>query len=93
VNSVTGILGLSVPFAGVSFVLSVALLAIERPHDNFFCALAGMIVLIAINYLAGPSLQTAAVSYVIANVVNVVTRVFCLGNAWKRRENKLSAAA
>ena len=86
INSITAILGLSVPFAGLSFVLSCALMAIERPWDNFYCAFAGMIVLISVNCFFGPSLQTAAISFVVANAVNVVLRVFCLGNAWMKRD-------
>jgi len=92
VNQITSTLGLAIPFLGVSFVLSAALLAIGRPHDNFICALASLAVLIAINWAWGPSLKMAAISYVAAMACNALLRVICLSRAWMNREILVASA-
>lgn len=86
VNNVTPVLGLAVPCLGVSFVLATALLAIGRPNDNFFCALAGLALLVLINFSFGPSLDTAAISFVIAAAANAVFRAACLARAYAYRD-------
>ncbi len=86
INRVTSVLGLAVPFLGVSFVLSTALLAIRRPNDNFFCALASLMVLVGINLAFGPSLMVAAISFVSASATNAAFRMGCLLRAWAVRE-------
>jgi len=86
VNNVTPVLGLAVPCLGASFVLATALLAIGRPYDNFFCALGGLVLLVAINFVCGPSLETAAISFVIAAAANALFRVGCLARAYFYRD-------
>ncbi len=92
-NRVTSTLGLAVPFLGISFVLSTALLAIGRPNENFICAILGLSVLIIINLAFGPSLMTAAVSYVLASATNVILRFVCLVRAYANRSAAGSLAA
>ena len=86
VNDITSILGLAVPCLGVSFVLSVALLAIDRPQDNFMCAFAALVVLVVINWVWGPSLKVAAISYVAASAANALLRVACVTRAYLTRD-------
>ena len=93
INQVTPVLGLAVPFLGVSFVLSTALLAIGRPNDNFICALAGLVILVVINAAFGPSLMVAAISYVAASAANALLRAGCLARAWAMRERVIAKAA
>lgn len=92
VNRVTAVLGLAVPCLGASFVLSTALLAIGRPNDNFICALASLVILIAINMVYGPSLMVAAISYVVAMAANAILRMACLTRAWMARKSVMANA-
>ena len=92
VNNVTPILGLAVPCLGVAFVVATALLAIGRPLDNFLCALASLVLLLAINFSCGPSLQTAAISFVVASASNALLRVACLAKAYVYRDVVLADA-
>lgn len=92
VNQITSILGLAVPCLGVSFVVSAALLAINRPQDNFICALVALAILVAINWLWGPSLKVAAISYVAASAANALLRIVCLTRAYFSREVQVANA-
>ena len=92
VNRITSTLGLAVPFLGLSFVLSTALLAIGRPNDNFLCALIALAVLIMINLACPPTLMTAALSYVIATATNMLLRLVCLGRAYMHRDRRIATA-
>jgi O-antigen/teichoic acid export membrane protein len=91
INRVTSILGLAIPFLGISFVLSAALLSIGRPQDNFLCAFVSLAVLLAINWTLGPSLQIAAISFVAASAANAGLRMLCLLRSWRSR--KVAGAA
>ena len=93
INRVTSVLGLAVPWLGLSFVLSTALLAIERPNDNFMCAMASLVVLVTINVAFGPSLMVAAISYVAASAANGLLRLACLIRAWAMREKVVAKMA
>ena len=93
VNRITSVLGLAVPFLGMSFVLSTALLAIRRPNDNFFCAVLSLIVLLAVNLVFGPSLMVAAISFVAASAANALLRLACVVRAWVIRETVIAKIA
>lgn len=92
VNRITPVLGLAIPCLGVSFVLSIALLAIGRPNDNFLCAFASLVILVVINIAFGPSLLVAAISFVAASASNAVLRLGCLTRAWLERRSMIAAA-
>jgi O-antigen/teichoic acid export membrane protein len=93
VNRITSTLGLAVPFLGISFVLSTAILAIGRPNDNFICAIAALAVLIGVNFAFGPSLMVAAVGFVVATLTNALLRVGCLARAYLKRDKTYVAKA
>ena len=87
INWITSVLGLAVPFLGISFVLTTALLAVGRPRDSFVSAIVGMVVLVGVNFcFAEPTLLTAAYSFVAATLANTAFRAACLWLAWLGRE-------
>ena len=92
VNHVTPILGLAVPCLGVAFVCAMALLAIGRPLDNFVSAFVSLILLLTINFSGEPSLQLAAISFVLASASNAVLRMLFLARAYIYRGVLLAEA-
>ena len=84
-NDVTRILGISMPFLGISFVLACALLAANRPYDSFYSAAIGLVVLIVANFSVSVlTLNTAAVSFLLAFIANAVARLFFLARAYRK---------
>ena len=78
-NTITGILGLSMPLLGLSFVFTLGLLAANRPQDSFYAALIGMTVLMIANFsFAHPTLKTSAISFVVAIGVSTFFRFLML---------------
>ena len=66
-NQITAILGLALPAMGLSYLASCGLMAAHRPRDNFYAAIVGAIVLIAINLsFAETTLMTASISFIIS---------------------------
>jgi len=82
-NSITAVLGLALPAMGLSYLASCGLMAAHRPRDNFYSAIVGAVVLIALN-LSFPetTLLTAAISFMVSYCVATVCRLFFLANAF-----------
>ena len=70
----------------------MALLAIGRPLDNFVSAFASLILLLTINFSGEPSLQLAAISFVLASASNAVLRMLFLARAYIYRGVLLAEA-
>ena len=83
-NWVTATLGLAMPLLGVSFVATNGLLAINRPNDSFIASIVGLFVLIGANLsFPEPSLQTAAISFVVSVAAGMVCRLVFLIRAYQ----------
>ena len=83
-NQITGVLSLAMPLMGLSYVSALGLLAINRPADNFFSALAALSVLVIVSLtVVEPTLMTAAISFVISFAVAATARTFCLLRAFR----------
>ena len=81
-NTITGILGLSMPMLGMSFVFTLGLLAANRPQDSFYAAMIGMTVLMIANFsFAQPTLKTSAISFVVSIGVSTFFRFLMLVRA------------
>ncbi len=91
-NPITALLGLSLPFLGVSFVLTCGLHAVKRPHYSFFSAVVGLVVLGAGFLLspAGPTLTTAAWSFIAATFANMSSRFFFLYQTARETQAELA---
>ena len=84
-NLITSTLGLALPFLGVSFGVTCGLLAINRPQDSFYSAIIGLVTLVIANFSFGEiSLQSAAVSFLVATVANMTARLCFLILAYKK---------
>lgn len=82
-NQITAILGLALPAMGLSYIASCGLLAAHRPRDNFFSAIVGAIVLIAISFcFAETTLMTASISFILSFCVATVCRFVFLVRAF-----------
>ena len=82
-NQITAILGLSLPAMGLSYIASCGLMAAHRPRDNFFAAIVGAVVLIAINLsFVETSLMTAAVSFILSFCAATACRMVFLVRAF-----------
>ncbi len=79
-NRVTGLLGLSLPFMGLSFVLTAGLQAVQKPIYCFVSSLVGLLVLLGVFTFSTtePDLLTAAWSFVCAMGANMLCRVLFL---------------
>jgi len=90
-NPITALLGLALPFLGVSFVLTCGLHAVKRPHYSFFSAVVGLIVLCGGFYLSpeGPTPITAAWSFIAATAANMSARFFFLCKAARETQSQL----
>ena len=82
-NHITAVLGLALPAMGLSYLASCGLMAAHRPRDNFYSAIIGAVVLIALN-LCFPetTLMTAAISFILSYCVATICRLFFLVNAF-----------
>jgi len=82
-NQITGLLGLALPFMGLSFVLTTGLLAVHKPIYCFVSALVGLLVLLAVFTFstAEPDLTTASWSFVSAMAANMLCRILFLAKA------------
>lgn len=84
-NQVTGMLAIAMPLMALSYLAAFGLLAINRPFDNFYSALAALVVLIGMTMLfENPSLMTAAICFVTSFAVAAVCRSMFLLLAFAR---------
>lgn len=85
-NHITSMLGLAMPLMGLSYISAFGLLAINRPFDNFYAAIAGLIVLIGMCMsFAEPTLNNAAISFVVSFAVAATFRAGFLVAAFANR--------
>ncbi len=83
-NTITATLGLAAPFLGLSFVISNGLLASGRPHESFYSAVAGLLMLVvALFAFSQLSLQTAAISFVLSIATTMLCRLLFLVRAFR----------
>ena len=65
--------------------MTCGLLAINRPQDSFYSAIIGLVTLVIANFSFGEiSLQSAAVSFLVATVANMTARLCFLILAYKK---------
>ena len=82
-NRITAVLGLALPAMGLSYLVSCGLMAAHRPRDNFYSAIVGAIVLIALNFcFSETTLMTAAISFILSYCVATICRLFFLAKAF-----------
>lgn len=82
-NRITAVLGLALPAMGLSYLASCGLMAAHRPRDNFYSAIVGAIVLIALNFcFSETTLMTAAISFILSYCVATICRLFFLAKAF-----------
>jgi len=82
-NRITAVLGLALPAMGLSYLASCGLMAAHRPRDNFYSAIIGAIVLIALNFcFPETTLMTAAISFILSYCAATTCRLFFLANAF-----------
>ena len=76
INTTTFLLSIAMPCLGVSFLLTCCLLAADVPIYSFYAAIAGMVVTIIMNLsFAQPTLNTAAMSFILGVVASLLVRV------------------
>ncbi|MEL7498406.1 MAG: lipopolysaccharide biosynthesis protein [Planctomycetota bacterium] len=81
-NWITAVLSLAMPLMGISYVSAFGLLAINRPFDNFYSAIAALLVLVTIAFsFSEPTLMTAAISFVASFFVAALCRTVFLVRA------------
>ena len=82
-NQITAVLGLALPAMGLSYLASCGLMAAHRPRDNFYAAIVGAVVLIAINFsFADTTLMTAAISFIVSFCAATACRLTFLVKAF-----------
>ena len=82
-NQITALLGLALPAMGLSYLAACGLMAAHRPRDNFYAAIVGVVVLVAINLsFADTTLMTAAISFVLSFCAATTCRFFFLVKAF-----------
>jgi len=90
-NSITSMLGLALPFLGLSFGVTCGLLAIGRPQDSFYSSVLGVVALAITNLSFGQiSLQSAAISFLVSVIVSTLARLCFLILAYRKSLVKLS---
>lgn len=85
-NRITSVLGLAMPLMGLSYISAFGLLAINRPFENFYAAIAGLVVLVGMCLsFAEPTLSNAAISFVASFATAATCRAGFLIFAFAKR--------
>ena len=82
-NTITATLGWAMPCLAISFTVTAGLLAANRPFDSFYSAVIALVVLVVANFsFAEPTLETAAMSFLISIIVGTLARFAFLMRAY-----------
>lgn len=85
INSITFLMSIAMPCFGISFLLACCLLAADLPIYSFYAALVGLVTTVVVNFsFAEPTVNTAAISFVVGAVATTLSRVVLVW--WAHRQ-------